>query len=347
MKVLCFGLNWVGDVVMSYGALANAAIGAGQPVDVVTRPHLSPLYKLHPGVGKVWAVDTKAPFWRSLPAILRWRRTGYDMVIVLPRSFRAAWLAFLTGGKMRVGYAGEGRSPLLTLALPLPTRYEHRHESRLHAHLVAAAGLPDFSAPLPSIKSDPGRVEAVRQRFGLAADEDFFVVAPGAAFGEAKRWPAERFAETALRLTQLLGWRAVATGTAAETGLTATVVSGLGSQGIDLGGRTSLEELILLLSRARLVLANDSGTMHLAALVKVPVAVPVGSTDMRRTGPLTDRAALVQTDACRQMCRRSVCPRGTNACLTSIGVDQMMEAVIGLLGRVRGSARPEGASSHG
>jgi hypothetical protein len=76
MNVLFFGLNWVGDVVMSYGAIANAAIGAGRPVDVVTRPHLAPLYHVHPGVGKVWAVDTKAPFWRSLPTILRWRRTG-------------------------------------------------------------------------------------------------------------------------------------------------------------------------------------------------------------------------------------------------------------------------------
>lgn len=347
MKILLFGLNWVGDVVMSFGALANAAIGAGEKVDIVTRPHLEPLYHLHPGVGRLWAVDTRRPFWRLLPTFLRWRREGYDTILVLPRSFRSAWQAFLAGGRMRVGYAAEGRSPLLTLALPLPARHDQMHEAKLHAHLVAAAGLPDYTAPLPTPHLDATRVTATLARFGLQPDEDFFVVAPGAAFGEAKRWPAERFAEVALRLTQLLGWRAVVTGTAPETGLTARVAGGLGGTGVDLGGRTTLEDLIHLLSRSRLLLANDSGTMHLGALLKTPVAVPVGSTDMARTGPLSDRAVLVKTDACRRACRKSVCPRGTHDCMRSIGVDQMVAAVTGLLGRVRASARIGGASSHG
>lgn len=347
MKVLVFGLNWVGDVVMSFSAVANAAIGSTEKVDIVTRPHLSNLYKLHPGIGNVWTMDTKRPFWSLLPQFLRLRRRGYDLIVVLPRSFRSAWHAFLCGGKTRVGYAAEGRSLLLTLPLPLPSRFEKLHESRLHVHLMAAAGLPDYTAPLPTVKRSREGDGAILDRFGLRLDEDYAVIAPGAAFGEAKRWPAERFAEVALRLHHLLGWRVVVTGSAPEAGLTGRVAAALPGRAIDLGGRTSLEELIPVLGRARLLVANDSGTMHLGALLKIPVAVPVGSTDMARTGPMTELAALVRTDACRRICREPTCPRGTHDCMRSISVDAMMAAITPLLARARSSARAEGVFSHG
>jgi len=349
MKVLVVGLNWVGDVIMSFSAIANAAIGSTEKVDVITRPHLAPLYKLHPGIGNICAMDTKRPFWRLLPEILRLRRRAYDIIVVFPHSFRSALHAFLCGGSLRAGYASEGRSVLLTLALPIPARFEKQHESSLHVHLVAAAGLPDITAPLPTVKLPSDLRTATLQHFGLKSDEDYAVIAPGAAFGEAKRWPAERFAEVALRIHHLLGWRVVVTGSNNETeiALTARVAAALPGLALDLGGRTSLDELIRILACSRLLLANDSGTMHLGALLKVPLVVPVGSTDMARTGPLAELAALVRTDSCRKVCRQSVCPQGTNDCMRSISVDAMMDAIKELLARARTSARPEGICCHG
>ena len=115
-------------------------------------------------------------------------------------------------------------------------------------------------------------------------------------------------------------------GAAGEKALTCQVAAAIGPAAHDIGGATSLPELIALLSQARLLIANDSGTMHLAAVLGTPVVVAVGSTDMARTGPLGTRHRLVIGESCHPPCRKPTCGLGTYHCLTSITVDRMEQA---------------------
>lgn len=328
-SVLVLGLNWLGDVVMSFPALQKAARAAGGSIDVLTRPHLADLYRIHPGVKKIWAVDTRQAFWKFLPMLRCIRQKQYSNILVLPKSFHLGFLAFLCGGKQRTGFAGEGRNFFLHRPVDLPRDFQQWHESKLHEFLVDAAHVGDSDyqgSPLGKIHLDDRRLGiSMADRVPLSSG-GYTVLAPGAAFGNAKRWPADRFAELGRRLHQTSKMQVIVTGSAAEVPLTARVAGAVGHTAIDLGGRTSLLELISLLSRARLVVANDSGTMHVASLLRRPLIVPVGSTDMKRTGPSSDQATLIQGDICDPPCRKPDCQRGDHRCMNSISVDRVWQA---------------------
>ncbi|HNW33410.1 MAG TPA: lipopolysaccharide heptosyltransferase II [Candidatus Ozemobacteraceae bacterium] len=338
MKTLFLGLNWIGDIIMSFPALAHAAARSGGTVDVLSRPALAPVYSLLPCVGRIIAMDTKRPFWRLLPEISAVRKRRYDRISILPRSFRTAFMALLCGGTVRRGYGGEGRSLFLHEAVPVPAWAERVHESRLHLAL-ASEFIPDTSpdaspAPMPHLSSiDQAGAQHTRNRFGLPENGSYAVLAPGAAFGDIKRWPAERFAMLGVHLRDRHGLTIVVTGTAGEAALTANVASTIGRRAIDLAGRTSLCELFDILSGATLLACNDSGTMHLGAALKTPLLVPVGPTDMNRTGPMSDRAAIVTGLPCPDgvPCRKHECRHGNRVCLDSVTTEAVSQAADNLL----------------
>lgn len=405
MKTLIIGLNWLGDVIMSFPALSLASTIAspdalefrnGQPhathspnssqtnqmdsmgsdvidiprppcvnpgldvsypdetqtVDILTRPNLGSLYFLHPGVQRIHVLPSAHFSTALLPQLKKLRALKYRKIIIFPRSLRTALLAFLIGAPERIGYAGEGRSFLLTRAIPLPHHLKSFHETRLHAHLVQAAFNPSSSQAADSSqeksffsRKDPlevnlrvptqEAVETVRSRYGILGGRQYAVFAPGAAFGPAKRWPAERFAELARRLAEETGLCVIATGSSAEADLTATTVAEcrriLPHSAIDLGGKTPLPDLISLLSGASLLVSNDSGTMHLGAALGIPTIVIVGSTDMARTGPLGHRHRIVQGDSCVPPCRQKTCSRGDYRCLTTISAEAVFSHAKNLL----------------
>lgn len=329
VSVLVLGLNWLGDIVMSFPALQKAAQATGGSIDVLTRPHLADLYRIHPGVKKVWAVDTRQAFWKFLPMLHGIRQKQYSHILVLPRSFHLAFLAFLCGGKKRTGFSSEGRNFFLHKAIDLPPDFKQWHESKLHEFLVDSAGMGNsetLGRPLPDVRL-PEKLKDIPWTLPVAlSPKGYVVLAPGAAFGNAKRWPVERFAELGCRLHQISGMQVIVTGSASEAPLTAKAAAAVGQAALDLGGRTSLLELVALLSRARLVVANDSGTMHVASLLRRPLIVPVGSTDMKRTGPSSDQATLIQGDICDPPCRKPDCQRGDHRCMNSIAVERVWQA---------------------
>jgi len=176
----------------------------------------------------------------------------------------------------------------------------------------------------------------------------YIVLAPGAAFGAGKRWPTEGFAAIGAQLARERGLAVIVTGGSTEVELgrqvAAATRSGLqptatadqprtavrtvtATRVHDLTGRTSLPQLVRLLADAALVVANDSGTMHLAAALGRPVVTPIGPTDPTRTGPLGDTARLVLApDRCSPPCRARVCARGNQGCLATLPVEPVLAA---------------------
>ncbi len=326
MKVLVVGLNWMGDVIMSFPAIHQCSAGKQTAVHILTRPHLADLYKLHGGIERIWEVDTKNKLWYNIEIFGKVRRERFDRILVFPRSFRSAFTAFLCGGKERIGFVGEFRNFLLNRSIPIPDNISGIHESGLYKKLTAGAGFADTTLPFCPVGFPSEKVEGIRKRFGLPRNDPFAVFAPGAAFGEAKRWNTSGFAELAKALVKKTGFFAVTTGSVAESRLTAEVAGAATDRIYDLGGKTSIEDLAVLLSNARLVVANDSGTMHLAALFNTPLVVPVGPTDMTRTGPMSENHILVHGNSCIPPCRKRECARGDHRCMSSITPGMMLEA---------------------
>ncbi len=327
MKTLVIGLNWLGDILMSFPALHLEQSAESPSLTVLSRPHLAATYLLHPAPLEIVSLDTSSSWWSQLPVIRRLRQAAFDRIVVFPRSLRTALLAWCCGGKHRIGYASEWRSPFLHRALPLPDDLNTRHESTWYQSLMRESDHRLRADPiLPRLLPASEQVSLL-QRLGLS-DRSYLVLAPGAAFGPAKRWPSRHFQTIARRWIAEYHTPVVLTGSAGEAELTAAVKQGLEGPIIDLAGKTSLPELAVLIYRATALIANDSGTMHLGALTRTPMIVPIGPTNPERTGPLSDRAVLVRARRDHEPCRQRVCPRSGPSCLEQLAPDEIWAALI-------------------
>ncbi|MDR2444237.1 MAG: hypothetical protein LBE31_12065, partial [Deltaproteobacteria bacterium] len=181
------GLNWLGDAVMSLPAL-NALVNSGQTLKVLTRIGSASLYRNVSGVSEV-LVEQKS-FMGRLKTCLTLTQERFSGALVLPNSFSSALTAFLGLIPSRVGYARNVRSPLLSKAVPVRRRDLAVHQSFYFLRLVEAMGL---AAPFTRPQINPPQTP-----FPIALPSGFrLAIAPGAAYGGAKRWPAEKFAEAA------------------------------------------------------------------------------------------------------------------------------------------------------
>lgn len=339
MKTLLRATNWVGDVVMSLPALR--ALRASFPTDQLTvlcRPWVADLYRLRPEVDEVIVEDRAGPHAgragrERLEAELK--ASAFDRAIVLPMSFGTAWTVHQAGIPERIGYRGEGRSVLLTHAVPGSLRIGE-HQVFKHLRLVEAAGAARPEAPDVSWPARAAERESAR---GLLNDAGLsgapFVAAHVASFAHAaKRWDLERFAEVFDRLAAQRDLTVVLLGSAAEAGVNAEAAALVKrARVVDLSGRSRLPEVLGLLAEAALFVGNDSGLAHLAGAAGTPAVVVFGSTDPDATrpwdGPRGDgrpvRIALVRRRTLCAPCRFEVCPID-HACMRAVSVDDVMAA---------------------
>ena len=319
--IIVIGLNWLGDVVMSLPAI-SAACNAGKEVHVVTRPHLADVYWLSDLPVVVHSIATNDNPLKVIKAMKPLSRIFAGAAVSLPDSFRAAVLARLCQTGNAIGFDVQARGLFLNKRVKKPADFKLMHESKLHYMLMREA-IPELPEQMPELphcyisKEDWGKTAA---KYNINTEKEFILLAPGAAFGAAKRWSPEYFAElTALISKKFPEYQIIITGGKNETEITQQIAEKSGVSVIDLCGKTNLEELACFLSRAKAMVANDSGTMHLAALYRTPTVVPVGPTDMKRTGALNEHFVPVIASNCEKIpCRERVCPLKTDACMKSL-----------------------------
>ncbi|MCC6536135.1 MAG: lipopolysaccharide heptosyltransferase II [Bryobacterales bacterium] len=230
-------------------------------------------------------------------------RRRFDAALLLTNSFESAALFAAARIPVRVGYARDGRTPLLTQAVPPPQRGEiPRHESYYYLELLkragwlAEGGWPPEDGMVIRLEGIEAARAAGRTRFDAefgTAGRAVIGVSPGAAYGTAKRWLPERFAEAARLLAARLGNAAVAVfGTPDERELCEQVAAMAG--GVSFAGRTKLAEYIDLAAACTAFLTNDSGSMHIASALGVPTVAVFGATDHIGTGPTGPLARVVR-----------------------------------------------------
>ncbi len=292
--VLIIGVNWLGDSIMAMPALQSfRRRRPGARVVMVVRPHLAPLWQMHPAVAEVRPCSGALPALRQLVRALRRERPA--AAYIWPRSFRAALAPWLAGIPRRYGLPGHGRDWMLTDVIPPPAD-ERRHQAFEYLNLMGDAAV-EIEPPVlqaPSLLQQQWRARL--QAAGAAA---WVALLPGAAFGPAKRWPAERFAAVGRRLQRELSAGVAVLGAAAERELCRQVADQIGGIAISLAGQTSLTDLAAILSVCRLAVANDSGGMHLATAMHTPVVAVFGITNPDQTGPLGPRVCVLQNSSYR------------------------------------------------
>jgi len=320
MRVMVFSPNWLGDAVMALPAVAD--IRRHPPVGrliVAARPGVAGLWKIVAGVDEVVVIPRASGMarWRTLgenAAALRLAEA--DAAVLLPNSPQTALMARRAGIPERWGYGGNFKGWLLTRAVPRPRGQVHQADvyRRLTAALGIASGerVPHLDVP-PAIV---GGARAVLTAAGWTPGTRLLGLAPGAAYGGAKRWPPERFAAVAAGLSRSHGLVPVLLGAEADRPAACAIEAELGrigdagvaSRAMNLAGETDIPQLAGVLALCAAFVSNDSGAMHLAAAVGAPVVALFGPTDERVTAPVSRRARVLTADAWCRPCLLRECP---------------------------------------
>jgi heptosyltransferase-2 len=292
-RLVVIAPNWLGDAVMALPAIADIRRHfADAQLTIAARPSVAPLFSMVQGVDKVITL----PGGGGLRALLGSRDDaralqagGFEIAILLPNSFAIAWIAKIAAVPERWGYATDRRGRMLTRPIAKPEGTTH--QSAYYQALTTALGITP-GPPFAEVRPVAERVRELALDLGLDTDEPFVVFAPGAAYGRAKQWLPERFAQLAELIINERGWSVIMVGSRADRSTCAEISTRLPATGsrlnrlIDLSGKTDLPVLAGLMSRARAVVSNDSGAMHLAGAVGAKVVAIFGATNERRTSPL-------------------------------------------------------------
>lgn len=336
MKIMIRATNWVGDAIMALPALRavkqkfpDAAIG------IVARPYVGEIYREQQICDELIAYDPVRDHrgWRGreqLAAELRSRK--FDAALLLQNAFDAAWLAWRAGIPERIGYARDARGLLLTKAVPVPKLGEiPSHEKFYYLELLRRAG---WLQDLPMVEHISMNVPEARRQNAAATlleagvrPQAFRVaIGAGASYGLAKCWLPERFAEVATYLQNERDADIILFGTPGEVAVSTAIAGGMKRKPVDLTGKTAIGELPALLSQCDLFLGNDSGAMHVASAVGLPVVAVFGPTDPEGTSPVTTRYSIVQQKPYCSPCFLKQCPTD-HRCMKNVTPDMVQEAM--------------------
>ena len=359
-RILVRGVNWLGDAVMTTPALQRLRERfPDAEITLLTPEKLKDLWPGHPAVDRVLTFGAKAGV---LSIARRLRAERFDLALLFPNSPRSGFEAWLAAVPRRVGGAWPWRDWLLTDVVPpapgvvkmrkrtvaeirrlvaakapsskfqapsLEEAHQLHHYLRLVAHLGGNAELLS-----PKLGLGAGEIAHARQKFDLTEDRLWIGLNAGAEYGPAKRWPKENFIAAARELHARLNCGVVLFGGKGDVPLAEEISHALESLRVPrsalrvLAGTTSLRELVAALACCRALLTNDTGPMHVAAALGVPVVVPFGSTSPELTGPGLPgdpRHHLLQSEATCAPCFLRECPIDFR-CMKGIAIERVVAA---------------------
>jgi heptosyltransferase II len=326
-RSLVIAPQWIGDAVMSQPLLRRLA-DRGERLSVAALPWVAPVLRAMPQAIEV----VELPFAHGRLDLAERRRLGaewrgaFDIAYVLPNSIKAALIPAFARIPRRIGYQGEGRFGLLNERWPNPKE----ERPPMVAHYAALAG-PLGNAPLrPELQVDEPARRAALDAAGLEAGR-FYAFAPGAEYGPAKRWPAERYAALAGALHARDGLPVALLGSKQEAEQCEQIAAAAPGACVVLAGKTSLDEAIALIGAARGVVSNDSGLMHVAAAFGVPQVAVFGSTSPVHTPPHNARAQVLwlkdELGLDCMPCFERTCRYGHYGCLNGVAVERVQAAL--------------------
>lgn len=335
-KILLIAPSWIGDMVMAQALCKLLKLhNQNAIIDVLATEHLQPLIARMPEIHQIIPVQFKhgsLDFWQRYKIGKNLRSHNYDQAIILPNSFKSALIPYFAKIPLRTGWRGEMRYGLINdirildkTKLPLMVErflalgYEPKQSIQLTKNLY------------PQFQIDSINVAKTLQKINLRKPENnVLALCIGAEYGSAKRWPAKYFAEVAqTKINE--GWHVWLFGSAKDKPIAEKIVNIIQIQNLaslqDLTGKTDLGEAIDLLSLAKVVISNDSGLMHIAAALDLPLIAIYGSSTPQFTPPLTEKARIVSLNLKCSPCFRRECKFLHLKCLTDLRPQKILEVL--------------------
>jgi len=332
-NILIKAPNWVGDNIFTLSAVRQLRlIHPRARLTVLVKSGIKELWEMVREVDEIMGYDFPGGskgLKRKWKLIRELRRNKYDLAVIFPRSFESALWMRLAGIKRRWGYRAEGRSFLLTRATKSPRGYRRTHRIDYYYHLLDDAR-SDLTAPSPELELSPGIISRARdfiEKETGGSDSDRLVgLHPRASHGPAKCWPLEHYARLARLLVQEKNATVLVFGREHEREMAASVVRPAAPRAFNLAGKTDLKELAALIKLCRVLVANDTGPLHLGAALGVPVVGLFGSSDPAATGPRGPFSRIIYKNPPCGPCLKRFCPTDF-ICMTSITPEEVISTV--------------------
>ncbi|MEK7841269.1 MAG: lipopolysaccharide heptosyltransferase II, partial [Deltaproteobacteria bacterium] len=343
-KILVRVPNWIGDAVLCLPSLeALKAVYPQAEITVLAKPWVSPVFYNNPFVKKIIEYDRAGRYngvFGELRLVQDIKKDFFDMAVLFQNAFKAALIAFMAGIPIRAGYSRNLRGLLLTHPIRFDADIKKVHQVFYYLNIVT-----DLSKGLQHDKGALRPAFGIQPKIYLTKEEKDWAegflngkgigsgviigIAPGASYGPAKRWMAERFKEVAERLVKDNGVRVILFGGKDDRGICSTVLDGV--TGLNLAGEIDIRKSIALINRCNLFITNDSGPMHIAAALGIPTVAIFGSTDPNLTRPLGDNVRVVKKYIECSPCFDRECRYGHYNCMESVTADDVYDVVKELL----------------
>ncbi len=336
-RILIVNVNWVGDVLFSTPFIR--AVRQAFPdahIACLLHPRCREILEANPRLDEIIIYDEDAAH-KSL--IGKWalikelRKRKFDTAFLLHRSFTKALITYLAGIKERVGYPTKNRGGILTRVIEEPSEELHKVEYFLNIARTSGMDVKDSSYEFFVQDEDRKFIKGLLARNGVS-DKDLVVVLCPAGNWPPKRWPAENFARLGDELAEKFGAKIILSAAGKDLKLVEEIKSVMAAAVVITSGKTGLKQLGALLERAALVVANDTGPMHMAVSVGANTIALFGPTSARLTGPYGSGKYRVisRNESCEVPCYNVTCT--DNACMSAIKVEDALELAEAMLRKV-------------
>lgn len=333
-KILIRMPNWVGDAVMATPLIVDLknALPESQ-ITLMCQGAINQLFLHEPLINGMIAFKKPSGFIHRVhqsQLIHDLRKGEFDIGILTTNSFSSAWWFYRGGIPRRIGFRDRGRSFLLTDPVSFPKNRESQHLIKTYKELLSPLGIPLSDTPTRLVVTEEEKNSAL----SLLKKEGFnsgkiVGINPGAAYGSAKCWLPERFRKLAEDLIKDKSTFVVFYGDASQRAMIDGITNDLGPQVINLSGKTTLRELMAFISLSNVFVSNDSGPLHMAYALKIPVVAIFGPTSEIISGPQGKSLTIHKHVECSP-CFKRTCPID-HRCMTQIKTDEVYDAVKRLL----------------
>ena len=336
-RLLIRSTNWIGDAVMTTPAVR--AIRKNFPnvkISILAKPWVTPVFESSPYIDNI-LIYGDAGKHKGLAGKLRLaselKEYRFDAAILLQNAFEAALITFFAGIPCRIGYNTDVRGFLLTHSVPCTPQIKKMHQTGYYLGILQGIGLKTDGLGLDLVvdKKYQKRATEILEEHGISMSDRLVGINPSATFGPAKQWFPERYAGLSDKIHEVFGANIVLFGGPGDIELGAKISQMMQHPLVDLCGKTKLEEAIALINMCNLFITNDSGLMHVAAALDIPLIAIFGSTNPVTTGPKGLNSRIVRIPVECSPCLKPKCPKGHLKCMDQIDVNMVFEVVKELL----------------
>ena len=336
-KILIINVNWIGDVLFSTPFIK--ALRDAYPDSYIAsllHPRCSQMLEANPRLNEIITYDEEGAhksLFGKAKLIAELRKKKFDTAYILHRSFTKALIVKLAGIRESIGYPDKNRASLLTKVVEIPDEETHKVEYFLNILRASGIKTGDVSYEFFVRDEDRAFAKGIFAANGISEKDLVVAICPGGNW-DPKRWPKENFASLSDLLAEKFGAKVIITGAKKDENLGREIEGLMKSPAINISGKTDLKELSAILERANLVIANDTGSMHLAVAVKTKVIALFGPTSPVLTGPygIGTYRVLMNNQKCEVPCYDVTCK--DNICMKAISVGDVLKTAGEMLGKL-------------